>query len=53
MNIPKICGNCKHFQRNFMDPCECTHKEAPKGYGNITGLHNKPPKWCPLIKLQN
>lgn len=49
MEIPKICGNCKYFKRNFMEACECMNTKAPKWPKNITGLQNKPPKWCPLL----
>ena len=49
MTIPKKCGDCKHHQRNFTEPCECVHKDSTKkGYEASVGLNDTPPTWCPL-----
>ena len=47
--IPNSCqADCKWFQRNFMDPCVCTHPKSPKGDEFSIGSEETPPHWCPL-----
>jgi len=49
----KQCAYCPLWQRNFRDPCECTHPGAPNSPKNWIGPHDaakRVPKWCPLRK---
>lgn len=53
MPIIKICQDCPFANRNFMEPCECSHSQVPKNQRRDICMDDTPPKWCPIRKSDN